>query len=59
MKHCLKCSKLIDENNPQEKYCIMITKRGLKIIAFECFHANCWKQFWDESVRMAVENSKN
>jgi len=48
MKHCIKCLKQIDEKNPKEKWVMIITKLGLKIIAFECFHFNCWKQFWDE-----------
>lgn len=58
MKHCLKCHQLIDENNPKEKYCMIITKLGLKIIAFECFHFNCWKQFWDDSIEIALNKRR-
>jgi hypothetical protein len=58
MKHCLKFLKLINENNPKEKYCMMITKQGLKILAFECFHADCFQQFLDESVKIAVIERK-
>ncbi len=43
-KYCCYCSKYIDESSPDEKYSMMITKRGQKIIEFECFHFQCWQE---------------
>lgn len=37
---------------------MIITKLGLKIIAFECFHAGCWKRFWDENIEMALNKRR-
>ena len=54
MKTCIKCLKQIKENDNKEKWAMIITKLGQKIISFECFHFNCWKQFWDESVTLEI-----
>jgi len=51
MKTCLKCRKGIDENG---KYCMIITKRGDKILEFECFHAECWKEHIEEAIGKGV-----
>jgi hypothetical protein len=34
---------------------MVITKRGQKIVAFECFHFECWKKFFEENVAMEVK----
>jgi len=54
MKFCAKCAKPINETDEEEKYVMIITKRGNKILEFECFHFDCWKEFFDESVEMMV-----
>lgn len=51
----MKCGDWIDENNIKVKWCMMITKRGQRITAFECFHYECWREFWEESVRLKME----
>lgn len=56
MKYCIKCSQVINENNKDAKWCMIITKKGQKIIEFECFHFECWKEFWDENVKLATKN---
>ena len=53
-KTCIKCFKQINEENPCEKWAMMITKLGKRILRLECFHDLCWREFWDESVKIAV-----
>jgi hypothetical protein len=43
-RFCLKCGREIDQDNDKETWCMIITKRGQKIIEFECFHIGCWKE---------------
>jgi len=46
-KICLNCGKGISENWwDNEKFVMIITKRGGRIIEFACFHFECWKSFW-------------
>ena len=53
MKYCIKCDNPIEEDNKEVKWLMMITKLGQKIVAFECFHAGCWKDFWGDSIKIA------
>jgi len=55
VKFCPKCNEPIDENNEEEKYAMIITKRGNKIIDFQCFHFQCWREFFEEAVQEAVK----
>jgi len=43
-KYCTYCSKFIDEKSPSEKWAMIITKRGEKIIEFACFHFSCYEE---------------
>jgi len=54
MKYCKKCYNPIDEDNIKEKWCMIITKLGQKITAFECFHYKCWRNFFEESVSLEI-----
>lgn len=56
-KYCSKCGNYIDEDN--EKYGIIMTKKGKKIIDFDVFHFNCWKEFFKMNVDMEVERVLN
>ena len=60
MKYCQYCQKTITENNKNTKWRMFITKRGQKIVAFECMHFKCWKEFFQESVSIEItERSLN
>ena len=61
MKFCTYCNEDINEYDSEVKWTMLITKRGQKIIEFECFHFQCWKEMWEESDRVALstENLKN
>ena len=41
-KYCLKCQKEIKEHNPKEHWAMIVTKKGQKIVDFQCFHKRCW-----------------
>ena len=56
MKICSKCGETIDENNG--KFCINMTKNNGKIIQFDAFHFDCWKEFFENAVRLKVRESK-
>lgn len=58
MKFCRKCDKKIDEYNPDFKWAMIITKKGQKIIEFECFHLECWKGHFEEAVQYELEKRK-
>jgi len=30
----------------ENKWGMIITKKGQKIIDFKCFHDRCWREFW-------------
>ena len=49
MKSCLKCNASINEDN--DKYCMIITKLGRKILEFGCFHFECWKEYFKYCVK--------
>jgi len=55
MKSCLKCHDFINEN--KDKYCMIITKLGNRVVEFECFHFGCWKRFFRECG--GIEKDKN
>ena len=55
MKYCLYCQQFIEENNPETKWCMNITKKGQKIIEFEAFHLECWREFLKEEGVEIVE----
>jgi len=55
MKYCIKCNDSINEKDKNLKWCMFITKKGEKIIEFECFHEGCWRDFWEESVERGIE----
>ena len=60
MKYCLYCNQIIEENNPNVRWCMNITKQGQKIIEFETFHLNCWKQFLkDNGVKIIERDNIN
>jgi len=50
VKFCLKCNKPIDEFNEKVKWAMIITKKGQKIIEFECFHFECWRGVFENGV---------
>ena len=52
VKYCIKCEEQINE---EEKYIMIITKRGNRILEFECFHFECWKNFFEESVKVRIK----
>ncbi len=52
-KYCAKCSKEINEKN---KFCMTITKQDNRILEFEAFHFDCWKEFLEENLRLLVRN---
>ncbi len=54
-RKCIKCGKDINEYDSDLKWCMIITKKGQKIIEFECFHFQCWKGFFEESVGAEME----
>lgn len=49
MKTCFKCNKLIDEEG-ENSYIMIITKRKNEIIEFVCFHFDCWQKHIDGAV---------
>ena len=51
-KYCVKCG---EEINEEEKYVMIITKRKDRILEFECFHFECWKSFFEESVKVRIK----
>lgn len=51
MKTCSVCGKEINEDDEQELHTMIITKRGDKIKEFECFHTDCWKNLYKDSLR--------
>jgi len=56
-KYCTYCSRFIDENNPLVTWAMIITKRGEKIIEFEAFHLNCWKEYFDRNIELKITSS--
>lgn len=57
VKHCTKCGREIEEES-DVKWCMIITKRGQRIIEFECFHFECWKAFFEENVQMQIKQAE-
>jgi len=51
-KYCIKCNKEINE---KDKFCMTITKENSKILEFEAFHFNCWKNFLKENLRLLAK----
>jgi hypothetical protein len=56
-KYCTYCRKFIDEKSNSEKWNMIITKRGEKIIEFEAFHLNCWKEYFEMNLKMITEKA--
>ncbi len=50
-KYCAKCNKEIDE---KKKFCMAITKQDDRILEFEAFHFDCWRDFLKENLRLLV-----
>ena len=42
------------EKDLNERWCMIITKKGEKITDFKCFHFQCWKKFFNDSVKLAI-----
>lgn len=57
MKTCLKCGKPINEYDNDEKWAMIITKKGQKIVAFDCFHFSCWKNFLEINLKMLAKKN--
>ena len=51
-KYCAKCGEEIDE---KKKFCMTLTKQDNKILEFEAFHFDCWKNFLKENLRMLLK----
>jgi hypothetical protein len=49
MKICFKCDEPIDEEG-EDPYVMLITKKKGKIMDFICFHFGCWQKQNDEPV---------
>jgi hypothetical protein len=52
-KYCAKCGRKIDEE--KGKHCLSMTKKNGKIIQFDAFHFDCWKEFLEENLRLLAE----
>jgi len=50
-KLCAKCDEEIDE---KIKFCMTITKEKGRILEFEAFHFDCWKDFLEENLRLLI-----
>jgi len=55
MKYCIKCGDSINEKDINEKWCMIISKKGEKTTDFKCFHFKCWEKFFNDSVLMKIK----
>lgn len=51
MKFCIRCEEQIKEYDENERWAMVITKKGRRIIEFEAFHLECWKKYVDDSIK--------
>jgi len=51
-KYCAKCG---EEINEEKKFCMTITKQNGRILEFEVFHFDCWKNFLEENLKLLVK----
>ena len=58
MKICLKCDKPIDEDG-EDSYVMIITKRKNKITDFVCFHLDCLQEQFKSIIPGEVKEKMN
>jgi len=58
IKFCARCGKQINENDFNEKWAMIIDKKGQKITRFTCFHLQCWKDFLELNLEMLREGMR-
>jgi hypothetical protein len=58
MKICLKCEKPIDEDG-EDTYVMILTKKKNRILDFECFHLDCLQERLDSVVLGEVKEKMN
>ena len=58
MKTCLRCNKPIDEEG-ENNYVMIITKKKNKIIDFVCFHFDCLQEHLDSAVLEEMKEKMN
>ncbi len=59
MKTCARCGEQIKEEDSDTRWGMIITKQGQKIVEFKAFHLECWKEFFEESVQVRVNDMGN